>query len=263
MTNVSVVIPTYNRENELRDALDSLARQTYTPFEVIVVNNGEGTLDWITERNDPFPISIASIGENHHVRARNHGVTIARGEYIMLLDDDDVLLPTHIEELVRDLDAGADLSYTDAELFEYTVKDGRRFVTHFEPFAYPYDKEEMRVDSTFIPSGAMYRRSLHDELGLFDEDVYNYWDWDWILRVGEKHLVLHPARATILYAFHPEGNHESARQDEKRREYFNLLCRKHELPATEMKNFHIVQAERRGKRRDTRRSFDGRLLESE
>ncbi|RDB33384.1 glycosyltransferase family 2 protein [Exiguobacterium sp. RIT594] len=264
MPMVSVIIPTYNRLRELREALTALTKQIYQDFEVIILNNnGEPLTPVLTDFQDKLTITSIDLPENHHVRARNHGVSLATGKYILLHDDDDLLLPSHIEEVVGDLEAGADLTYVDAELFTYEWQQGRRVVKTTEPFAYPYDREAMKEDSTYIPSGSLYRKSLHEELGLFDEDVFNYWDWDWILRVGQDHLVLHPARATVLYAFNPSGNHQSAKQDASRRVYFDRLVEKHHLPTTDMKNFHIVQEERRSRLRETRRTFHGTLTESE
>ncbi|WP_214768784.1 MULTISPECIES: glycosyltransferase family 2 protein [unclassified Exiguobacterium] len=264
MPMVSVIIPTYNRPRELSEALEALTRQYYQDFEVILLNNnGDSIIPVVRAFEDRLTLIHVDLPENHHVRARNHGVTIANGQFILLHDDDDLLLPSHIEESLGDLEAGADLTYADAELFTYRWENGRRTVIDTEPFAYPYDRDAMKQDSTFIPSGSMYRKSLHQTLGTFDEDVFNYWDWDWILRVGKDHLVLHPARATVLYAFNPSGNHQSAQQDAARKVYFDRLVAKHELPTTEMKNFHIVQSERRARLRETRRTFDGQLTESE
>jgi len=264
MPMVSVIIPTYNRLRELREALTALTKQIYQDFEVIILNNnGEPLTSVVADFQEKLTITAIDLPENHHVRARNHGVSLANGRYILLHDDDDLLLPSHIEEAVGDLEAGADLTYVDAELFTYEWQQDHRVVKKTEPFAYPYDREAMKEDSTYIPSGSLYRKSLHEELGLFDEDVFNYWDWDWILRVGQDHLVLHPARATVLYAFNPSGNHQSAKQDASRRVYFDRLVEKHHLPTTDMKNFHIVQEERRSRLRETRRTFNGCLTESE
>lgn len=264
MPTVSIIIPTYNRPRELAEALEALTRQHYQDFEVIVLNNnGDDVSAVTTAYQDRLQLTYVELPENHHVRARNHGVTLASGRYILLHDDDDLLLPSHLEEAVGDLEAGADLTYTDAELFTYRWEEDHRIAIDSEPFAYPYDSETIREDSTYIPSGSLYRKSLHDQLGPFDEDVFNYWDWDWILRVGKDHLILHPARATVLYAFNPSGNHESARQDAARRVFFERLVEKHQLPTNEMKNFHIVQAERRARLRQTRRTFNGQLTESE
>ncbi|MCP6042775.1 glycosyltransferase, partial [Klebsiella pneumoniae] len=79
-------------------------------------------------------IRYIELGENHHVKARNLGVQEANGEYVLLLDDDDLLMPTHLEQALEDIRA-ADLVFTDAELFRFIWEDGRRRVTDWEAFA--------------------------------------------------------------------------------------------------------------------------------
>ncbi|TCI80849.1 glycosyltransferase family 2 protein [Exiguobacterium sp. SH0S1] len=253
---VSIVIPAYAREAELTELLESLTVQTFQQFEVLVVNNdGPPKQHLLAPFLNRLSVRLIELEENHHVKARNRGVMEARGEYILLLDDDDLLMPTHIERALDDLTT-ADLVFTDAELFRFTWQDGRRVVTEWEAFAYELDLDRIRQDSTFIPSGTLYRKRLHDAIGMFDETVYNYWDWDFILRVIEHGTVVHPARATVLYAFNGTDN-LSAKQDEARRRYFERFCQKHGLVNMEMKNFHIVQSERRDYVRQTERSFAG------
>lgn len=255
---VTIVIPAYERETELVELLESLTVQTFDQFEVLIVNNeGPPKQHLLAPFLNRLAVRLIELGENHHVRARNRGVEEAEGEVILLLDDDDLLMPTHIEDGLRDLET-ADLVYPDAELFRFVWEDGRRTVTEWEPFAYELDETRMRQDSTFIPSGVMYKKSLHDSIGMFDETVYNYWDWDFILRVMACCEVVHPARATVLYAFNGEDN-LSAQQDRTRRRYFDRFCHKHGLKNMEMKNFHIVQAERRQYVRQTERTFTGVL----
>ncbi|MHC9160351.1 glycosyltransferase family 2 protein [Exiguobacterium profundum] len=255
---VSIVIPAYKRETELTELLESLTVQTFQQFEVLVMNNeGPPKQHLLAPFLNQLDARVIEVGENHHVRARNRGVLEARGDVILLLDDDDLLMPTHLEEGLRDLQQ-ADLVYSDAELFRFEWRAGRRVVTDWEPFAYGFDRERMRQDSTFIPSGTMYRKSIHDTIGLFDEDVYNYWDWDFLLRVMDAFTVSHPARATVLYTFNGTDN-LSAKQDETRRRYFDHFCQKHGLTDMEMKNFHIVQEERRAFVRQTERTFTGVL----
>lgn len=253
---VSIVIPAYSREAELIELFESLTVQTYQQFEVLVINNdGPPKQHLLAPFLNQLSIRVIELGENHHVKARNRGVAEAMGEYILLLDDDDLLMPTHIEQALEDLKT-ADLVFTDAELFQFEWKKGRRMVTAWEPFAYELDFERIRQDSTFIPSGTLYRKRLHEKIGLFDETVYNYWDWDFILRAIEQGTVVHPARATVLYAFNGTDN-LSAKQDDTRRRFFDHFCNKHGLVNMEMKNFHIVQAERRDYVRQTERTFTG------
>ncbi|WP_214797311.1 glycosyltransferase [Exiguobacterium sp. s5] len=253
---VSIVIPVHSRETELTELLECLVVQTFGEFEVLVINNdGPPKQHLLAPFLNRLSIRYIELGENHHVKARNRGVQEASGDYILLLDDDDLLMPTHIEQALEDI-RSADLVFTDAELFRFTWEDGRRRVTDWEAFAYALDLERLRQDSTFIPSGTLYRKQLHETIGSFDEDVYNYWDWDFILRVSEVGTIRHPARATVLYAFNGTDN-LSAKQDETRRRYFDRFCHKHGLVDMEMKNFHIVQAERRDYVRQTERTFTG------
>ncbi|MFN4214997.1 glycosyltransferase family 2 protein [Exiguobacterium sp.] len=253
---VSIVIPVYSRETELTELLESLVVQTFQQFEVIVINNdGPPKQHLLAPFLNRLSIRLVELGENHHVKARNRGVNEAKGDYILLLDDDDLLMPQHIEQALRDIET-ADFVFPDAELFRFEWKDGRRVVTDWEPFAYDLDFERLRQDSTYIPSGTLYRKRIHDKIGPFDESVYNYWDWDFILRVSEHGTIVHPARATVLYAFNGSDN-LSAKQDETRRRYFDRFCQKHGLTDMEMKNFHIVQSERREFVRPTERTFTG------
>lgn len=255
---VSIVVPVYRREAELTELLESLSVQTFQQFEVLLMNNeGPPKQHLLAPFLNQMDVRIIEVGENHHVRARNRGILEAQGEFILLIDDDDLLMPAHIEEGLRELQT-TDFVFTDAELFRFEWKGGRRAVTEWEPFAYDFDRERMRQDSTFIPSGTMYRKTIHDAIGLFDEEVYNYWDWDFILRVMERFKISHPDRATVLYAFNGTDN-LSAKQDDARRRYFDYFCEKHSLTGMEMKNFHIVQAERRKYVRQTERTFTGVL----
>jgi glycosyltransferase involved in cell wall biosynthesis len=87
---LSVVIPTYNRRESLAVTLDGLSKQAYTPFEVIVVDDGstDGTADWLASFATPFPLHAISQTNGGPSKARNRGVEEATGELIIFLDDD-------------------------------------------------------------------------------------------------------------------------------------------------------------------------------
>ena len=103
---ISVVIPTYNRRNLLKRAIDSVRKQTLNPFEIIVVDDGsiDGTQAWL---EDEFPFVKCIYQNNSGVsRARNNGIRSAQGSWIALLDSDDEWLPDKLEQqvkLVRDI----------------------------------------------------------------------------------------------------------------------------------------------------------------
>ena len=114
---VSVIVPTYNRPDRLRTALDSLAAQTYRDFEIIVVNDaGCDIQPVIAACADRHRITSVIHDRNRGLAAaRNSGLRAAKGTYIAYLDDDDRYLPHHLDTLVAYLDRNeCRVAYTDA-----------------------------------------------------------------------------------------------------------------------------------------------------
>jgi glycosyltransferase involved in cell wall biosynthesis len=99
---ISVIIPLYNKEQEIKRCLDSVLCQTFQDFEVIVVDDhsSDGSLGIVKSYSDP---RITVIEQDHHGVAytRNHGVDLAIGEYLAFIDADDEWMPKHLETIVR------------------------------------------------------------------------------------------------------------------------------------------------------------------
>jgi len=238
--SVSVVIPTYNRPYPLAELLEVLSRQTYKPFEIIIVNDGGESIDDVVALYSELDIRLIDRRDNEgHVTARNAGVQAARGELIMLCDDDDLVLPCHLERMVAALEH-ADFAYADAEIVQYRVENDQRIPSARFLFAYEYDLEAMRTFSTYVPSGSVYRKSLHDDIGCFDSSVHHYWDWDFFLRAASVCRVTRVAAATVLYAFSPNGDNVSRQVGDRRRHYLRRLCEKHGLGDLPVKNFWLL-----------------------
>lgn len=124
-TLVSVVMATYRRDQTLRNALTSLAAQTYQNFEVVLVDDNDDG-EWTAKVQaivDEFKdqISIHYIVNEHNMGSaatRNRGIAEAKGQYITFLDDDDVYLPPKIEMQLKDMiSSGADYGITDLYLY--------------------------------------------------------------------------------------------------------------------------------------------------
>ena len=98
---VSVIIPTFNRAHMIGDALNSALEQTYSNIEVIIIDDGstDGTQDYIATIIDPRLRYVKQENAGAYA-ARNHGITISRGNYIAFLDSDDVYEKTCIEAKV-------------------------------------------------------------------------------------------------------------------------------------------------------------------
>ncbi|HLO51074.1 MAG TPA: glycosyltransferase [Kamptonema sp.] len=122
---VSIIIPCFNAEKWLEEAIESCFEQSYTPIEVIVINDGstDGSLDIIKSYNGRLTWETGpNRGGNY---ARNRGFELSKGEYIQYLDADDYLLAEKIERQVNFLEkTGADIVYGDVN-YQYHLPDGK------------------------------------------------------------------------------------------------------------------------------------------
>ncbi len=102
---VSIIIPCYNAERWLNEAIDSCLAQTYRPIEIIVIDDGytDGSLEIIKSYGDRITYKTGpNKGGNH---ARNLGFSLCKGSYIQFLDADDYIRPTKLERQVQYLRA--------------------------------------------------------------------------------------------------------------------------------------------------------------
>ena len=125
---VSVVIPTYNRSEELKRALESVLSQTYKNFEVIVVDNNstDGTDVMLKDLNDQR-IRLLKINNNGVIAAsRNLGINASSGKWIAFLDSDDWWYSNKLERVMRYCNSGYDVCYHDLKI----ISSQRKFSLH-------------------------------------------------------------------------------------------------------------------------------------
>ncbi|MEO6860501.1 MAG: glycosyltransferase family A protein, partial [Microcoleus sp.] len=119
--NVSVVIPSYNSTQFLPEAIESVLEQSYPPFEVIVVD--DGSTDETKEVCDRYP-TVKYVYQNNQgvAAARNTGLRVSTGEYILFLDSDDCLLPEAIEIGVKHINALPEVGFVFGRYFFYSIQ---------------------------------------------------------------------------------------------------------------------------------------------
>ena len=100
---ISVIMPVYNGETYLKDAIESILNQTYTNFELIILNDGssDDTEKIILSYTDPRIVYIKNEKNLKLVKTLNKGIKLSRGEYIARMDADDISLPDRFEEQIN------------------------------------------------------------------------------------------------------------------------------------------------------------------
>lgn len=186
--NVSVVIPTHNRLQTLKEAISSALEQTLLPLEIIVVDDGstDGSSDWL--ENQPLPVSFLC-QPNHGVsHARNRGIEKARGQWIAFLDSDDYWHKNKLEKQYKALrsEQGHRLCHCD----EIWIRNGKRInPKHKHQKRGGYIFEHCLPLCAISPSAVIMHRDLFYDHGLFDESLPACEDYDLWLRVTSQEAV--------------------------------------------------------------------------
>lgn len=143
MKTVSVIIPTYNRESRIERTLVSVLNQDYQNIEIIVVDDGstdatESVIKRLADRNQAIGKRIRYIHQNNAGAcvARNRGMMLATGDYMMFLDSDDLLIKTHLSTQVKQIETdNSQCSICDFEC----IDDEGVVVGYFNNNRHPHD----------------------------------------------------------------------------------------------------------------------------
>ncbi len=209
---VSVVIPTHNYARFVWEAIESVLAQTYSVFEIIVVD--DGSTDDTKAVVEKYP-SVKYIYQDHvgmgtPARALNNGIRLCKGEFIAGLGADDQYLPSYIEECmtVMKTDPKIGMVWTGALLFGEGDK-------RLESKVYlPQVKNpHTRLSFYATPGGpigaALIPKRVYDDVGLYDESLVSIEDLDFAIRVLQHHW---KARSITkpLYKYRMHGGNEHA-----------------------------------------------------
>jgi len=180
MPEVSVIIPCYNQGKYLNDAVDSVLAQSYTDFEIIVVNDGSNddyTNQVLADFNRPRTHVLVT-GNQGLAAARNNGITESRGTFILPLDADDRIEPDYMKKAVTLLknDAEAGIVYSRGRLFGAVDTD----------WDLPdFSLRRMLVDNIIFCS-AFFRKADWLSVGGYDTGmVYGWEDYEFWLSLIE------------------------------------------------------------------------------
>ncbi|MBV9804536.1 MAG: glycosyltransferase [Solirubrobacterales bacterium] len=187
---VSVIIAAHNGARFIRATIDSVLSQTYPHLECIVIDDAssDGTADILASFGSR--IRVAPQTHSGYVRARNHGVSLARGSLLSFLDHDDYWSPTKLERQVQRLSERPDSAviYTAVELVD---ESGRHLRTMPAPPREVAFRNTILMESPilFLEQGALIRRQVFDELGGFDERLSTSTGCDLACRLALRYAI--------------------------------------------------------------------------
>ncbi len=190
---ISCIVVNWNRRELLRACLQSLARQEYPNFEVIVVDNGssDGSREMVEQSGIPTgrdPVRVIRNSTNHgFCAANNQGIAAARGEFVALLNNDAEASPQFLAALLRTFEGNPKVGMAAAKI---VVWEDPGLIDKAGHLIYPDGQNRGRgtgerdhgqfdrVEEVLWPDGcaAMYRKSMLDQIGGFDEDFFAYGD---------------------------------------------------------------------------------------
>ena len=202
---VSIIIPTYNRAHFICESIDSALAQTFKDIEIIVVD--DGSTDNTREVVGKYGDQVQYIYQQDNVGppgAMNIGIRNSKGEYYVILGDDDALMPDMLEKHVEVLDKDPNVAFVCAgtyfvdvngEIYK-TSKDGRTRERSFKSLLF----------SNFVwHLTAMVRRSISEEMGHFDENLQTTHDHDLWIRMSIKYPFEYTDASLAKFRRHP-GN---------------------------------------------------------
>lgn len=173
---LSVVVPVFNGEQFIREAVENIISQDYPSLEIIVVDDGstDNTADIITQF--PYEIRYFKQGNSGPAAARNRGIKEAQGDYIAFLDVDDLWPKNNLFMLVKELSSDNDIE----------VVHGYAQLAFLNPAGHTYEYSGSPIGSfPYYVGAALYRRAAFTRVGLFDPTLRYGEDTDWFLRAQE------------------------------------------------------------------------------
>ncbi len=197
---ISVLIPCYNAERTIQETISSVLAQTFTDFELLVINDGstDGTMSVLEQITDDR-LKVVSFENSGPQKSRNRGIEKARGKYITFIDADDLWtsdkLASQLQALQNTPEAAVAYSWTDF------IDENSNFLKHSRHIEMAGDVYEQLLIDDFIASGSnpLIKAEAIRAVGGFDENTLAGQDWDMWLMLAEKFQFVAVPKVQILY----------------------------------------------------------------
>ncbi len=213
---IDIIIPVYNGEDFIEEALSSVIKQTYKPENVFVINDGstDKTKEIVEKYAHTSPISITLIQKENGglSSARNRGIKESTAEYIAFLDADDVWESTKLEEQMHVFEnteyPTLGLVYCGYDIINtHGIHDTDEYVVPLDTTYRGMVFEKVLSANKILSSGSgvLIKKEVFDTVGLFDETLRFGEDWDMWIRIAEKYAIDYTPQKLVHIRRHEES----------------------------------------------------------
>lgn len=200
MPLISVIIPLYNSEKTIRETIESVLNQTFSDFEVILINDGsqDSTLDIVSSIQDSR-LKIFSYPNAGISTSRNRGISYTSGEFIAFLDHDDLWTPDKLESQLKALQENPQAAV--AYSWNNFIDESSQFIRKGARTSVTGSAYEKLLVSNFLEtaSNPLIRKEALIQVGGFDESVSGPEDWDLFVRLAAHYHFVEVPHSQVLY----------------------------------------------------------------
>lgn len=212
---LSIIVPSYNKGNYILQLISGLLRNQLEPSDEILVIDNIST-DPLTlesykkiESIDPR-IKVLHCKKKGAAAARNFGIKVAKGDYILFLDSDDIISPNYIESAFKSLLLSNNkVSYTYPSVIVTFSKN--KIIGYRRTSAFSFEQLKRY---NYIPVSSLFKSQVLKEINGFDEELNSLEDWDLYLRLGKKGYIgimnSNPEEMFLLYRINLSGSVNAA-----------------------------------------------------
>ncbi len=227
MPLLSVVIPSYNHEKFIKQAIDSVLKQTYKNLELIVIDDGskDSSIDIIKSYKDERLTLVCQENAGAH-NAINKGLSMAKGEYLAILNSDDIFTKDRFEIMIKELQKRPEVEFAcsyiqiiDTEGNKLGLKEGWK---NMEPWTVPHPELSFKATDDFklnlimtnftsTTSNFLFTRGLYEKIGGMRNLRFAH-DWDFALRAAEVAECMLIEKPLMEYRVHSSNTISSNRK---------------------------------------------------
>lgn len=229
---ISVIIPCYNGEKFIGDAIESVIRQTYQHWELFIVDDGstdnskEIVQRYLTDRRIKLIEHKCNKGIS---KTRNTGIKLSGGDYIALLDQDDVWFPNKLKMQIDCFKESQEnvgivctgMIFTDEKLKPQRNLRGFKDDDHRELIKKAY------LQPTNSASIMMIKENCFSQLGLFDENLHGWDDFEMWMRIATQYKIKYIKEPMVKKRMHPRNTQKLLKVRKEKKKVFEQILQLH------------------------------------